>query len=275
MADNPLPRSGIYCIRNLVSGRVYVGSAVYIKQRWSGHRALLRKGNHHARILQRSWDKHGAASFSFEILEAVESARDLVAREQYWIDALHAACPMRGFNASPTAGSPLGVKHSAETRAKQSAARKGKKFGAQSAEHRANLGAAKRGRKFSAEARANMSAARKGKKRSTPFSAEHRARLAASAQSRIPALVARNRSPEHRKKVSLGKTGSKASPETLAKMSAANKGKKLSAETRQKISAIHKGRKKSAAHHKKLAALLAKRNRRRSVGDLTDQLKLL
>lgn len=151
MAKAELSRGGIYCIRNLVSGRIYVGSSINIRSRWKSHRSLLRAGQHIARAMQRSWLKHGEAAFEFSILEFVDEPAELVAREQHWIDALDAANPRTGFNSSPTAGNCLGVRHSAETKRKLSKVHKGKP---KSAEHRAAIGDAHRGRTRSAEERA-------------------------------------------------------------------------------------------------------------------------
>lgn len=144
MAEHKI--QGIYCVRNVVSGRVYVGSGLNIKHRWIHHRSLLSKGKHHSPSWQRSWNKHGPDAFTFEIVELVPSRKDLVIREQFWIDEFNAACPRRGFNVLPLAGSPLGFKASDETRAKQSAARRGRKFGPMSEEHKAKISAAQKGK---------------------------------------------------------------------------------------------------------------------------------
>lgn len=47
MGDIPR-KSGIYQIRNLVNGKVYVGSAVNLQHRRREHRSDLRNGNHHS-----------------------------------------------------------------------------------------------------------------------------------------------------------------------------------------------------------------------------------
>jgi group I intron endonuclease len=101
--------SAIYRIRNIVSGRVYVGSAVNVQHRWQCHRHRLRKGNHHSASMQSSWNKHGADAFSFEIIELCDPS-DFIKREQFWIDALNSCDPRLGFNMCPAAGSPLGLK---------------------------------------------------------------------------------------------------------------------------------------------------------------------
>jgi len=72
---------------------------------------------------------------------------------------------------------------SPETRAKMSAAGKGRKCAPFSAEHRAKISAAGKGRKLSPESRAKMSATRTGKKRK-PFSPEARANMSAAQTAR-------------------------------------------------------------------------------------------
>jgi hypothetical protein len=61
---NPTTRSGIYAIRCLANGKVYVGSSAGIDARWSEHRYDLNAGRHHSPHLQNAWVKYGAAGFS-------------------------------------------------------------------------------------------------------------------------------------------------------------------------------------------------------------------
>lgn len=103
-------KSGIYAITNLSNGKVYVGSAVNLKTRKRVHFNNLRKNKHHNVYLQNSFNKHGENSFEFSILEYVTLDR-LIIREQHWIDQYDFNVL---YNLSPTAGSPLGVKHTPE-----------------------------------------------------------------------------------------------------------------------------------------------------------------
>jgi group I intron endonuclease len=114
----------IYQIRHVDSGRVYVGSATNPRRRWSAHRSKLSRGLHDSPYLQSAWSKYGESAFVFEIIEPVLFVEDLVTREQYWIDQLHAADKHYGFNMSPTAGSTIGIKRTDETRARLSAAKR-------------------------------------------------------------------------------------------------------------------------------------------------------
>ena len=111
MADlTLLQSSGIYIIRNIVSGRVYVGAACGFRTPDGAlHRRLLQSVTHHSIRLQRSWDKHGAGSFCFRrhrtdrrvgFSDLAAFKAQMKAREQYWIDELNAASNDRGFNLS-------------------------------------------------------------------------------------------------------------------------------------------------------------------------------
>jgi group I intron endonuclease len=203
-------RSGIYAIRHLASGKVYVGSAADIRGRHHTHRYFLRRGDHHSILLQRAWDKYGEVAFEFVTLEAVAAVDDLVRREQYWIDALGSAEPARGYNIVPIARSWRGMRHSPEARAKMSAERK-----ARGPEWRAKLSAARRGRKHSAETIAKM----RGQKRT----AETRENIGKAQRGRA-------KSAEQRAKISATLRGRSLGPqssETIAKRVAATRATKL------------------------------------------------
>lgn len=148
--------SGIYAITNSVNGKKYIGSAVRLHYRFKEHVRLLNKGIHHSITLQRSWDKYGQDAFSYSVLEFVPVRDLLIAREQFWIDSL-SSTGKRGFNVSPTAGSPMGVKHSAEARKNMSEAHKGKTL---PDEQKLKIGMAGRGRKMSPESVAKRNASR-------------------------------------------------------------------------------------------------------------------
>jgi group I intron endonuclease len=150
--------------------------------------------------------KHGESAFVLEILELVTDQGRLVEREQYWIDELDSANPRTGFNISPTAGNCLGCKHSDEARAAMSAMRKGV---AKSPEGALNIGAA--------NAKKNQSVEMRNKVRASKLrlysSEEGKEQL--SVQSRIMWERRRNagikwshpQTEETRRKISAAKTG--------------------------------------------------------------------
>lgn len=137
----------IYQIRNLVNSKIYVGSSTEKMDRWSKHKHNLRLGTHHNRHLQSAWNKYGAINFIFEILEYADKSK-LLEAEQYWIDQTKCYDRRIGYNLNPTAGSPLGLKHSEEARARNSARLTGTK---QSEETKLRRSMSLKGRKLSEE----------------------------------------------------------------------------------------------------------------------------
>lgn len=112
-------KSGIYCIANNVTNKIYIGSSVNLESRIKSHKNSLNKNKHHNNYLQNSWNKYGGASFEFRILERVENEL-LIKREQYWIDFYNSVDKKIGYNICPVAGNTLGVKLSEEAKKKLS-----------------------------------------------------------------------------------------------------------------------------------------------------------
>lgn len=101
-----LPRSaGIYQILCAPTNKIYIGSAVDLRERWYRHRWSLRRGSHRNSHLQAAWDKYEGLSFQFSVLEFV-AASDLLKAEQVWIDRTGCANRKIGFNIYAVAGSP-------------------------------------------------------------------------------------------------------------------------------------------------------------------------
>jgi hypothetical protein len=118
---------GVYAIRNEASDRRYVGSAANIYARWRGHRSDLRGNKHCNQHLQRSWNKHGEASFVFEVLEKCErDAGVLMAREEHWMMEFKGAL----YNMSEHANVRLGQRCSDSHKAALSTRMKGNRHGA-------------------------------------------------------------------------------------------------------------------------------------------------
>jgi group I intron endonuclease len=101
--------SGVYQIRCVPTGKVYVGSAADLYVRWYNHQNELTRNQHHNQILQRAWKKYGADAFVFEVLEFT-SISDLIACEQRWIDATTCCDRAKGYNILPHARSARGMK---------------------------------------------------------------------------------------------------------------------------------------------------------------------
>lgn len=61
--------TGIYCIRNKINGKRYIGRSLDILNRWRMHRKELNSNKHKNDYLQNAWNKYGEDNFEFEILE--------------------------------------------------------------------------------------------------------------------------------------------------------------------------------------------------------------
>lgn len=116
--------AGIYAIRNKQNGKLYIGSAKSIVDRFNSHKKALHKGNHHNVKLQNAFNKYGFDNFGFEKL-LICKYDDLIMYEQLCINGYDAV--KNGYNIAPIAGNTLGCRFSDETKAKMSASRKGKK----------------------------------------------------------------------------------------------------------------------------------------------------
>lgn len=76
---------GVYLIRNLDNGRVYIGStSVSFRSRWARHINDLCKGQHQNALLQYDWDHKTPDRFQFDVLEVLSDGGRV--REQGYLD---------------------------------------------------------------------------------------------------------------------------------------------------------------------------------------------
>lgn len=132
-------KSGIYQIKNLVNGKIYVGSASTLRNRKCNHFSDLRDNKHPNARLQNSYNKYGRSNFEFSIIEYCSKDK-LVEREQHYIDTLDPY-----FNIRRIANSNLGFKFTEESKLKMSLAQTGKVL---SEEHREAIRASTPSRKI-------------------------------------------------------------------------------------------------------------------------------
>lgn len=144
---------GIYRITCTVNGKVYIGSSENVGHRLVAHRSMLRHQTHSSRAMQRAWDKHGPAVFTFEVIEICAQV-DLLVREQHHIDSHRAAESRFGFNGCPVAGTRKGSPQPPSVAETMRRVHTGKP---KSPEHRAKIAAAHLGRpKHTEESRARL-----------------------------------------------------------------------------------------------------------------------
>lgn len=209
--------SGIYRIvvdRSDKPAMFYVGQTVNLRDRWAGHRRLLRIGKHKNIRLQRSFDKYGEVSFRFETLIVCERRKEILSLyEQRVLDSYDAASV---YNISRRCvDSRLGLTTPKATRDKQSAAAIGRK---RSPETCARISAAKKGRPPSPAVMAHIKSLADAK-RGTPTSPEHRQalRLANLGKTKPSEQIARQ---QRTRRANAEARGYWCSPEWRAKQSA-------------------------------------------------------
>lgn len=134
--------SGIYAIVNLVTGDMYIGSAVTGRMGNRFHKHLF--GGTGSVITYAAVLKYGLSNFAFIVLESTEGPiteernKELLMREDHYLSTLR---PI--YNIALKAGNTLGVKHSNETKAKMKIN--------YSSERREAIGALNRGKSLSSE----------------------------------------------------------------------------------------------------------------------------
>ena len=140
----------IYCHRNKINGKCYVGQTHFTKNpniRWRDGLGYL--DGHHKNIFEKAIKKYGWNNFDHLILEEhIKTSKEANSREIYWIAKMHSYCkdPLGyGYNADKGGKNhlgrfisdeqrekyrlnKLGTKASAETKAKMSKTRKGRKY---------------------------------------------------------------------------------------------------------------------------------------------------
>lgn len=97
--------SGVFQVRNLVNGKVLLGSSLNLEGPLNKHRFMLRISGHPNQELQHDWNELGPDQFSFEILETVQlsdnpnfNLRDeLTLLEEIWLEKLQ-PFGERGYN---------------------------------------------------------------------------------------------------------------------------------------------------------------------------------
>ena len=199
----------IYKITNTLNGKPYIGQTRQkLNRRISGHKSSKKNFGVDAAITKYGWE-----NFTVEVIEECPIEK-LNEREIFWIAELGSKVP-NGYNL--TDGGDGALNPSPETRARMSAARKGKP-------------SPNKGKKLPEEQKAKISA-------------NH-----ADVNGEKNGFYGKHHSEETCAKMSAAKKGKPHkphSPETKAKISASEKGRKLSEETRAKIKAAWARRKKA------------------------------
>ncbi len=67
---------GVFQIRNLVNGKIFIGSAMNLDAKWNSQKMQLQSGTHTNEELLKDWKEFGAENFVYEILEEIKQNDD-------------------------------------------------------------------------------------------------------------------------------------------------------------------------------------------------------
>jgi group I intron endonuclease len=119
--------SGVYCIKNCINNKLYIGSSVDVIKRLHQHKKLLRKNKHFNKHLQKSYNKYGEHNFIFDIISRCDINKTLI-EEQYYLDLYESYNPENGYNIAKNSLAPMkGRKHTKEAKVNMSIAQTGLK----------------------------------------------------------------------------------------------------------------------------------------------------
>jgi hypothetical protein len=85
---------GVYQIRNIVNGKILIGSALNLTGALNSPKFQLNAGSHPNKTLQAEWREFGSKSFVFEILDELTATEgpghdyraDLAFLEEFWLE---------------------------------------------------------------------------------------------------------------------------------------------------------------------------------------------
>lgn len=96
---------GVYQIKNLVNGKIFIGSSKNLPGKINGQKFQLNLGSHPHEELQKDYNEAGEANFLFEILDYLEPkedknydyTEDLEILKEMWMEKLDTKSPS-GYN---------------------------------------------------------------------------------------------------------------------------------------------------------------------------------
>jgi group I intron endonuclease len=115
-------RSGIYCIRNMVNNKVYIGKAKCIYKRIKQHITHLNtKNKDENRHLINSWHKYNRNNFEYFVIEYLELNNFLLSeRELYWMKKYKSLDRNFGYNLREDSSTGLIVSQETRDKMKES-----------------------------------------------------------------------------------------------------------------------------------------------------------
>ncbi len=66
------PKVGVFQIRNVANGKIYIEGSVNLDKIWNRHKVELKLNGHRNPALQKDWNEFGESNFMFEILSEIK-----------------------------------------------------------------------------------------------------------------------------------------------------------------------------------------------------------
>lgn len=196
--------SGIYCIKNILDNKRYIGYSKNIDVRKNKHFWKLKNNAHENQYLQNAWNKYEENNFVFEIIDLFPSDIILLKlMEIYFIAYYNSFCDDGGGYNLTRGGE--GSFWSEESRKKISVSRTGVKATAETIQR---LSESHIGLQASEEARRNMSIAKKGKPSGWIPTDEDRKRMSLRMMGFIPTQESIRKTTEGNRGIKKGKNSS-------------------------------------------------------------------
>lgn len=87
---------GVYQIKNLVTGKIFIGGSKNLQARINRHKFELKFGSEAIKELQEDYNKYGEENFTFEIIDelkpkdepGINYKEDIEVLEQLWLEKL-------------------------------------------------------------------------------------------------------------------------------------------------------------------------------------------
>jgi len=102
-------RMGVFQIRNILNGKIFIGSSLDLIAAWHAQKLQLEMGLHANNGLQQDWKENGPKNFIYEILDEIKETeekpvdykKEIKTLEVMIIDALQPFGD-KGYNLKPT-----------------------------------------------------------------------------------------------------------------------------------------------------------------------------
>lgn len=204
---------GVYMIKCLINGKVYIGKSNDVKRRWREHKSKLKRNNHENEKLQCDWNLYGEDNFEFKLIKNYNDEEIGIELEKKYINEYKSYDLNFGYNMTlgksenggeiPTEETKkklkghevseetkkkisesntgnknaLGYKHTEESKKKISESHKGKRL---SEEHKKHLSESRKGKTLTEEHKKKISMGNKGKNSGKIRTEEHKKKISES-----------------------------------------------------------------------------------------------